>query len=683
MVQHTCDTCGYSTHRKDNYNRHLTRHNQPHLNQQQPQPHLNQQQPHLNQQQQQQQHQQQPQQLINTQWPQHSQNINLSNQINVPPPTPQQVINIQPPQQQQQQIPNKKPIIYGESAKDEFFDIRLKENFKMFISGPSRSGKTVFIKDLLKNLNIFSKQPPQKTVIVYQVFQDIYRSMNVDFLLEDCSNITEKIFEISNGISTLVIFDDFLKSNALADVANLFIVDGRHRNLSMAFIGQNIFVNDDNFRLISQNCDYYVLFKNPRNIQQVRTLATQMSSKMELLTHYMRATKNPFSYLFINLTQECKQQVKYLSHLFNQEHVVKSYGNKYEDLVDEMETSQTNFSRMKFSPTQSKSSQMESVPTKDNSTNTFPAEMKNASVGSEIESVDESIQPNPMNTEERGVGPNFIMRDQTTNTFPVKTKEMGVGSNFIMRDQTTNTFPVKTKNASVGSELSDQSTQLNPVDTRDFGTGGEMKFDKSSDARPVYTKNASVGTINHQQATQTLQANTRNVGVGVGEKINKSFNTTAVESADISVGDGNQITYDNYLNDASSDDVIVSNNNEIANDPSIYLDYRKYLEKPRVNPKDTRRFDRGERDLRLNSFAMRNRRRTVDADGDIQMNNSSICGTCGEEFDTIRALNIHQRSCDIDVFACGICGKNLPTRRALNSHKIAMHQTRRDVRELT
>ena len=29
------------------------------------------------------------------------------------------------------------------------------------------------------------------------------------------------------------IFDDFLKSGALADVANIFIVDGRHRNLSM------------------------------------------------------------------------------------------------------------------------------------------------------------------------------------------------------------------------------------------------------------------------------------------------------------------------------------------------------------------------------------------------------------------------------------------------------------------
>ena len=37
-----------------------------------------------------------------------------------------------------------------------------------------------------------------------------------------------------------------------------------------------------------------------------------------ILVHiYIEATKWPFSYLFINLTQECKPHVKYLSNLFN------------------------------------------------------------------------------------------------------------------------------------------------------------------------------------------------------------------------------------------------------------------------------------------------------------------------------------------------------------------------------
>ena len=33
------------------------------------------------------------------------------------------------------------------------YDIRLKENFKLFISGPSRCGKTVFVSKLLENIH--------------------------------------------------------------------------------------------------------------------------------------------------------------------------------------------------------------------------------------------------------------------------------------------------------------------------------------------------------------------------------------------------------------------------------------------------------------------------------------------------------------------------------------------------
>ena len=41
------------------------------------------------------------------------------------------------------------------------FDIRLKENFKLFVSGPSRCGKTFFISELLENIDTFSKDPPE------------------------------------------------------------------------------------------------------------------------------------------------------------------------------------------------------------------------------------------------------------------------------------------------------------------------------------------------------------------------------------------------------------------------------------------------------------------------------------------------------------------------------------------
>ena len=35
-------------------------------------------------------------------------------------------------------------------------DIRLKENFKLFVSGPSRCGKTVFVAKLIENIHNYN-----------------------------------------------------------------------------------------------------------------------------------------------------------------------------------------------------------------------------------------------------------------------------------------------------------------------------------------------------------------------------------------------------------------------------------------------------------------------------------------------------------------------------------------------
>ena len=53
----------------------------------------------------------------------------------------------------------------------------------------------------------------------------------------------------------LVIFDDLIGSSSLKNIANLFTVDARHMNMSLIFLTQRMFVNDESFRQISQNCD--------------------------------------------------------------------------------------------------------------------------------------------------------------------------------------------------------------------------------------------------------------------------------------------------------------------------------------------------------------------------------------------------------------------------------------------
>jgi len=207
------------------------------------------------------------------------------------------------------------------------FDIRLEENFKLFLSGPSRCGKTYFISTLLENLSSFAKQPPTKIIYIYTVWQLKFDEMSgmVNVFIKDNSSILEQIKTHATGEPVFIIFDDMLNSNSLPDIAHLFTVDGRHMNLSMAFLTQRMFVNNEHFRQISQNCDYFCLFKNPRNSAEVRTLAHQLTpGRLDLIQIYNQATEAPFSYLFINLTQNCPPEVKYISNIFEDDNV-KAY----------------------------------------------------------------------------------------------------------------------------------------------------------------------------------------------------------------------------------------------------------------------------------------------------------------------------------------------------------------------
>ena len=207
------------------------------------------------------------------------------------------------------------------------FDLRLKKNFKIFLSGPSGCGKTTFISDLITNLDQISVDPPKKVIYFYKEWQtkftDMEQTLGVNFI-EDNDMIIEQIKDFS--VPALVIFDDMLNSENLKAVAQLFTVFGRHLNLCLAFLTQRLFNNNEFFRQISQNSDYITVFKNPRNSREIRTLASQITPKtLELLTIYQKATKDPYSYVLINLTQEGLPQLKYISNVFAKNHVVNVY----------------------------------------------------------------------------------------------------------------------------------------------------------------------------------------------------------------------------------------------------------------------------------------------------------------------------------------------------------------------
>ena len=130
---------------------------------------------------------------------------------------------------------------------------------------------------MLQNLNKIVKSPPDFIIYVFKEFQDRYYEMsNVNIFIKDDVNLEANIKKYAEGRKPLIIFDDLISSSSLPFIADLFTVKGRHKNMSLAFLTQRMFVNDEFFKQISNNTDYMIVFKNPKP-GKFRTLGHSVS----------------------------------------------------------------------------------------------------------------------------------------------------------------------------------------------------------------------------------------------------------------------------------------------------------------------------------------------------------------------------------------------------------------------
>ena len=118
---------------------------------------------------------------------------------------------------------------------------------------------------------------------------------------------------------TFVIIDDLMKdATENKDVCELFVEGVHHRNLSTAYIMQNLFNKGKENRIMSLNSQYLVLFKNPRDQQQIATLARQTypGHSEKLLDAYQIATEVPRGSLVVDLKQSTPDAQRLRTNIF-------------------------------------------------------------------------------------------------------------------------------------------------------------------------------------------------------------------------------------------------------------------------------------------------------------------------------------------------------------------------------
>jgi hypothetical protein len=120
-----------------------------------------------------------------------------------------------------------------------------------------------------------------------------------------------------NKLRKLLILDDFSSDkNEIDKITKIFTRVSHHTNTSVFFITQNLF--ERNIRTITLNSQYLILFKNPRDLSQIKYLARQIfpDTPQLLMEAYINATDQPFGYLIVDLSPRTDNKLRLYTDVF-------------------------------------------------------------------------------------------------------------------------------------------------------------------------------------------------------------------------------------------------------------------------------------------------------------------------------------------------------------------------------
>lgn len=202
-------------------------------------------------------------------------------------------------------------------------DTRLQHPFSCILAGPSNSGKSYFVKQLLTHADTHLSHKPDNIVWFYACWQKLYDDLSCSFphirFIEGlpATFMDDELFP--PGKVNLTVVDDLMDcASDNLEVEKAFTKYVHHRNLSIMYLVQNVFCQGKKSRTINLNTKYMVLFKNPRDKLQIVTLSRQMypGKSRFFLESFEDATRDPYGYLLVDLRSDTPEELRLRTGFF-------------------------------------------------------------------------------------------------------------------------------------------------------------------------------------------------------------------------------------------------------------------------------------------------------------------------------------------------------------------------------
>ena len=204
--------------------------------------------------------------------------------------------------------------------KFDIFDARLKTPFSMIIAGPSNSGKTTFVIDLLKHSDRLIDNEFDYVLYFYGERFPHDKELakhNIQFYQGLPESFDSFINPSKRG---LAIFDDLMSecgNNKL--ITEFFTKRSHHENVSIIFITQNLFQEGKERKTFAKNATYLCIFNSPLDQTIAYILARKLMPKNQrcFVDIFVHATSRPHGYLFIDGHQKTPKNAMFRSNIFD------------------------------------------------------------------------------------------------------------------------------------------------------------------------------------------------------------------------------------------------------------------------------------------------------------------------------------------------------------------------------
>ena len=183
----------------------------------------------------------------------------------------------------------------------------------VMIAGPSQCGKSELVSSIIRHRQKMFQHPPQEIIFVYSCWQSNYEKLQGDLgnMIKFRTDIPgrQELTEIYNEdpVHRLLVIDDkftaFKNGKQGSELVELAAVITHHCKFTAFYITQNLFHSPIQ-KEIGLQCQYTIIFKNPRSQQQVGIFGNQLLGKGNsdfFIDAYRKATARPHGFLLVDL----------------------------------------------------------------------------------------------------------------------------------------------------------------------------------------------------------------------------------------------------------------------------------------------------------------------------------------------------------------------------------------------